>query len=77
MDVDEIKNRWEHYRICPCVENCKAPDDIHALLIEVENLQKDLKLNASMLARQCDMARDAENRAMEAEALLKKMIEQV
>jgi hypothetical protein len=30
---------------------------------EIERLQHDLRLNASMLARQCDMARDAETQA--------------
>ncbi len=34
------------------------------ILAEADNLRIDLKLNAHMLAKQCDMARDAEIEAM-------------
>ena len=34
-----------------------------SLLAEIHRLDKDLALNASMLARQCDLARDAETEA--------------
>jgi hypothetical protein len=30
----------------------------------IEDLEKDLRLNASMLARQCDLAREAETKMM-------------
>lgn len=34
-------------------------------LDRIKELEKDLKLNTSMLAKQCDLAREAETRAME------------
>ena len=37
----------------------------------IEELEADLKLTSAMLAKQCDMAREAETRVKELEALLK------
>lgn len=37
----------------------------------IDEMDSDLKANASMLAKQCDLARDAESRAETAEAELK------
>jgi len=37
-------------------------------LSQLLSIDKDLKLNASMLAKQCDLARDAETRVKELEA---------
>lgn len=45
----------------------KAAGRAMAAEAEVESLRKDLKLNAAMLARQTDEARQAENRTMEVE----------
>lgn len=38
-----------------------------------KKLEKDLALNASMLAKQCDMAREAETKQMEAERKLQEI----
>jgi len=37
---------------------------IEVLCKQVDDLKKDLALNASMLARQCDLAREAETQAL-------------
>ena len=46
-----------------------------SLLAEIHRLDKDLALNASMLARQCDLARDAETIANRQEKEIKKLTE--
>jgi len=46
------------------------PDCPRALRAQVAALEADAKLNAQMLARQTDLAREAETRAAEAERLL-------
>ncbi len=53
---------------------CGYPDSrklIQHLTFKVVELQGDQKVSASMLAKQCDLAREAETRVMELEALLK------
>jgi len=47
------------------------------LISRIKELEADLKLNASMLARQCDLARDAETRAEKAEASKAKLKEAI
>ncbi len=46
--------------------------DIFYLTKQVEELEHDLSLNASLLARQTDMAREAEIRVMELEEAIRK-----
>ena len=55
----------------PKVEQLWATCD--ALRERVAGLEADLRLNAQMLARQTDLAREAETRAMRAEAEVKRL----
>ncbi len=54
---------------CVCAVLNAAP----ALLDEVGRLQTDLALNAQMLARQCDLAREAETRELQAKREVEKL----
>jgi hypothetical protein len=50
----------------------KLEEIIAGLEARVRGLENDLNLNASMLARQCDLARDAEVRVKELEDAIEK-----
>lgn len=47
-----------------------ASKEIARLNARVRELEADLKLNAAMLAKQCDLAREAEARVKELEEIL-------
>lgn len=47
--------------------------ELEAAEKRIEELEKDLALNAEMLARQCDMAREAETNALKVEARAKEL----
>lgn len=47
--------------------------ELEAAEKRIEELEKDLALNAEMLARQCDMAREAETNALKLEARAKEL----
>lgn len=79
MSVEEIErevNDITHYYIAPvkAYQYMKTLIyEIHTLEEKVEKIEVDLKFNASMLAKQCDLARDAET---ERERLSKLLIEE-
>jgi hypothetical protein len=51
----------------------KAEAETERLKAEVERLRIDLQVNATILARQCDMARDAEREALEAKREIERL----
>jgi hypothetical protein len=61
--LEEIENNWE---VSGYVNDIEA----QWLISRVKELEADLKLNSSMLAKQCDLAREAEARVKELEEIL-------
>ena len=52
-------------------------NEISSLKTQLAEKDKELKLNAAMLARQCDMAREAETKQMKAQAELAALKERI
>ena len=76
-EIKEIEERLKHPMFLKepgkHLQSEQTRDDIKYLLSHIKELELDLTVNASMLARQCDLAKEAETKAKELENELAKI----